>query len=53
MVNSIHHSEIILYKATHECAKLDKMIYHILKLYGNDSIESNVITYKGNASCVV
>jgi len=29
------------------------MIYHILKLCGVDSIESIVITYKGNATCVV
>ena len=51
MVNSINHSDIVLYKASHEYAKLGRMLYHILKLCDIDSIESKV--YKDQAACVV
>ena len=53
MVNSINHSDTVLYKVSHEWVYLDRMICHILKLCGSDSIESKVIIYKGNAACVV
>ena len=52
MVNSINYSDIVLYKTAHECAQFGRMIDHILKLCGIDSIESNIIIYKGNAACV-
>jgi len=53
MVDSTNNSDIVLHKTSHECVQLDRMIDHILKLCGVDSIESIVITYKGNATCVV
>ena len=53
MVNSTNHYDIVWHKASHECVYLDRMIYHILKLCGVDSIESIVITYKGNTTSVV
>jgi hypothetical protein len=50
---SINHLEIIaLYEASRECAWLHKMIDHIQKSYGIGAIESSIIIFEDNATCV-
>ena len=53
VATSTNHSEIIaLYKATHECAWLRRMINHIQKSCGFSTVDTPTIIYEDNAACV-
>ena len=53
VATSTNHSEIIaLYEATRECVWLRRMIDHIQKSCGMDTINTPTIIYEDNAACV-
>ena len=53
VTTSTNHSEIIaLYEATRECVWLRRMISHIQKSCGHNTMDTPTIIYEDNAACV-